>query len=214
MTNNELNIKVAIVDDHAILRFGLKKMLSEMPGVEVVIEACNGRDFIDQLQHARPQLVIIDINMPVMSGDEAVRIARQHNPDLKVIVLSMNNEEKYFKTMNELGVDGYIIKESDYEELERAITTVLKGGKYFSQELLLNMLKQKSENNLQIILTDRENDVLQCLCNGLSTNEAAEKLFISPRTIEKHRSDLFLKTGTTTSISLVAFAFRNGLVKA
>jgi DNA-binding NarL/FixJ family response regulator len=205
-------IKVAVVDDHKILRSGLKVLLSEMANVDVVLEASNGKEFVDELQSITPDLVIIDINMPVMKGDEAVRIAKQHIPDLKVIVLSMNNDEESFQTMNHLGVDGYIIKESEYEELDRAIATVMKGGKYFSQELLVKLLNSKT-NTPAVKLTDREMEILKYLCEGLSTGEIADKLLVSARTIEKHRSDMLLRTESTNSISLVVYAIRNGLVK-
>lgn len=205
-------MKIAIVDDHKILRNGLKMLLRDMENTEVVIEASNGKEFVEQLKHIVPDLVIIDINMPVMSGDEAIRIARKMHPDLKIIVLSMNNEEQYFKTMNDIGVDGYIIKESDYDELEHAIETVIKGGKYFSQELLLNMVNNRSVKS-NIHLSDREQEVLNYLCRGYSANEIAEKMFISPRTVEKYRSDLLLRTSTPNSVSLVVFAIKNGLVK-
>lgn len=205
-------MKIAIVDDHKILRNGLKMLLRDMQNTEVVIEASNGKEFIDQLQEVVPDLVIIDINMPVMTGDEAVRIARKMHPDLKIIVLSMNNEVQYFNAMNELGVDGYIIKESDYDELEHAIETVIKGGKYFSQELLLNMVNNRTiHSNIQ--LADREQEVLNYLCRGFSANEIAEKMYISPRTVEKYRSDLLLRTATPNSVSLVVFAIKNGMVK-
>jgi DNA-binding NarL/FixJ family response regulator len=204
--------KVAIVDDHKILRDGLRLMIDNMDNVEIVIEASNGKEFIDRLQLVQPDLVIIDINMPVMGGEEAVSIVKSQYPDMKVLVLSMNNEEQYYKTMNNLGVDGFIVKESDYNELRHAIQVVIDGGKYFSQVLLLRMVNNR-DNSLNINLTNRELDVLRYLCKGLSANEIAEKLFISPRTVEKHRSDLLLRTGTPNSISLVIFAVKNGIVK-
>lgn len=204
-------IKIAIVDDHQILRAGLKVLLQCIDNIDIVIEASNGKEFIEQLEVTTPDLVIIDINMPVMNGAEAVKIARKKFPDLKVIVLSMNREEHYFKTMNDLGVDGYIIKESDYEELEHAIETVLKGGKYFSQELLLSMVNNRP-THMKINLSDREQEVLNYMCKGLSANEIADKLFISPRTVEIYRSDLLLRTESANSISLVVFAIKNGLV--
>lgn len=203
--------KIAIVDDHQILRAGLKVLLQCIDNIDIVIEASNGKEFIEQLEVNTPDLVIIDINMPVMNGAEAVKIARKKFPDLKVIVLSMNWEEHYFKTMNDLGVDGYIIKESDYEELEHAIETVLKGGKYFSQELLLSLVNNRPAH-MKINLSDREQEILNYLCKGFSANEIAEKLFISPRTVEKYRSDLLLRTESANSISLVVFAIKNGLV--
>lgn len=205
-------IKVAIVDDHKILRDGLKALLNCFDNIDVVIEAANGKDFVDELSLKTPDLAIVDINMPVMTGDEAIKIARQKLPQLKVIVLSMNREEQFFQRMNKLGVDGYIIKESDYEELEHAIQTVLKGGKYFSQELLLGLVNNKT-STVKIELTQREQEVLNFLCKGYSAAEIAEKLFISPRTVEKYRSDLILKTDSNNSISLVVFAIKNGLVE-
>lgn len=205
-------MKIAIVDDHRILRNGLKMLLDDMEDIEVVIEASNGKEFVDQLDRVHPDLVIIDINMPVMSGDVAIRLARQKLPQLKVVVLSMNNQEHYFSAMNELGVDGYIIKESDYDELKHAIETVMRGGKYFSQELLLNLVNNRATPP-PVQLTDREYEVLNYLCKGFSANEIAEKLFISPRTVEKHRSDLLLRTGVPNSVSLVVYAIKNGLVK-
>jgi len=207
-------MKIAIVDDHKILRNGLKMLLSEMDKIEVVIEASNGKEFIDQLENNVPDLVIIDINMPVMNGDEAIKIARQRYPDIKFIVLSMNSDEQYFHKMNELGVDGYIIKESDYDELEHAIEAVMKGGKYFSQELLLGLVKTRNSNsNSNISMNDREQMVLNYLCRGFSAGEIAEKMFISPRTVEKYKSDLLMKTSTPNAVSLVVFAIKNGLVK-
>ncbi len=205
-------MRIAIVDDHKILRNGLKMLLSEMTNTEVVIEASNGKEFIDQLIDIVPDLAIIDINMPVMNGDDAIQIARQMHPDMKFIVLSMNSDEHYFNKMNELGVDGYIIKESDYDELEHAIEAVMKGGKYFSQELLLGLVKNKNSHP-NISLNDREQMVLNYLCRGFSANEIADKMFISPRTVEKYKSDLLLKTSTPNAVSLVVFAIKNGLVK-
>jgi DNA-binding NarL/FixJ family response regulator len=204
-------MKIAIVDDHKILRNGLKMLLTEMGNIEVVLEASNGQEFIEKLDACTPDLVIIDINMPIMTGDVAIKMARKKIPNLKVIVLSMNNQEHYFKALNDLAVDGYIVKESDYDELQHAISTVMKGGKYFSQELLLSLVNSKTSSP-HTNLTNREQQILNFLCQGLSANEIAEKLFISPRTVEKHRSDLLLRTGSPNSISLIVFAIKNGLV--
>lgn len=204
-------MKIAIVDDHKILRNGLKMLLTEMGNIEIVLEASNGQEFIEKLDTCTPDLVIIDINMPIMTGDVAIKMARKKLPNLKVIVLSMNNQEHYFKALNDLAVDGYIVKESDYDELQHAISTVMKGGKYFSQELLLNLVNNKTSSP-HTNLTNREQQILNFLCQGLSANEIAEKLFISPRTVEKHRSDLLLRTGSPNSISLIVFAIKNGLV--
>lgn len=211
MTNSlSKKIKIAIVDDHSLLREGLKKILLSMDYIELSLEASNGKEFVDALDIIDPDLAIIDINMPVMNGEEAIRIARKKKPHLKFIVLSMNNEESYLKAMNKLNVDGYIVKESDYEDIERAIKTVMKGGKYYSQELMAHLLNKPSE--MPFKLTDREAEILQLICDGFSVNEIAEKLFISPRTVEKHRTDLFAKTNTSSSVSLAVYAVKNKLV--
>lgn len=205
------NIKIAIVDDHKILRDGLKALINEMEGTEVVFEASNGKEFIMMLDTFAPDLVIIDINMPIMGGEEAIRLAKIRLPLLKIIVLSMYSDEQYFHTMNKVGADGYVIKESDYDELTQAIHTVMKGGKYFSQQLLLNLIEQK-ENKMPVSLTLRENEILVLLSKGFSTHEIAAKLCLSERTVEKHRSELLLKTESANSISLIIYAIRNGVI--
>lgn len=204
--------KVAVVDDHKILRDGLRLMLENMDEVEVIIEASNGKEFIDKLPLGLPDLAIIDINMPIMSGDKAIAILKEKYPAVKILVLSMNNEEQYFNAMNDLGVDGYIVKESDYNELRHAIQVVINGGKYFSQSMLLNMVNNRTGFQ-SLNLSDREGEVLGYLCKGMSAQEIGEKMFVSPRTVEKYRSDLLIKTGMPNSISLVVFAIKSGLVK-
>jgi DNA-binding NarL/FixJ family response regulator len=205
-------IKIAIVDDHQLLRAGLKVLLDEIEGVEVVIEASNGSEFIKQIGNIKPDLALVDINMPVMGGEETVRRVKNIIPNLKIIILSMFSDELYFNTMNELGVDGYIIKESDYDELERAISAVMKGGKYFSQQLLVNLLHDRTLS-AQIQLTEREKEILRLLCLGFSTSEIADKLNLSARTVEKHRADMLVRTNSSNSISLVVYAIKNRLVE-
>ena len=203
--------RIAIVDDHKILRDGLKALIHEMENTIFEFEASNGLEFIRLLPNFNPDVVIIDISMPVMNGDEAVKQAKKIAPQLKFIVLSMHTDEHYFQTMKDLDVDGFIIKESDYNELELAINTVKKGGKYFSQQLLLNLIAQKNEKSLNA-LTPREIDIVKLLSLGLSTLEIADKLNLSVRTIEKHRSELLLRTQSANSISLIIYAIKNGLI--
>lgn len=204
-------IKIAIVDDHKILRDGLKALINEMEGSKVVFEASNGKEFVSLLDSFSPDLAIIDINMPIMGGEEAIRLAKAKQPSLKTIVLSMYSDEQYFNTMRTVGADGYIIKESDYDELTQAIHTVIKGGKYFSQQLLLNLIDNKNAH-ASISLTPREKEILVYLSKGFSTHEIAEKLFLSERTVEKYRSELLLKTESANSISLIVYAIRTGLI--
>ncbi len=205
-------IKIAIVDDHAVLRFGLNKLLSCIAGVEVVIEASNGKEFFELIHDNEPNVAFVDLNMPVMNGIDTIKILKIKYPKVKNIILSMNDNMQDFKILNDLGIDGYLLKDAGVEEIERAINTVREGGKYFSQELLLKFINTSNSSSIDIDLTKREIAVLKCLCKGLSAKESAERLHISPRTVEKHRTELFAKTGTNSSISLVVYALTNNLV--
>jgi DNA-binding NarL/FixJ family response regulator len=206
-------IKVAIVDDHKILREGLRLMISEMDNAEVIIEAANGKDFIEKIADAIPDLAIVDINMPLMGGEETVKLSKQILPSLKILILSMHSDEQYYNAFNKLGVDGYVLKEADYNELDIAIKTIMNGGQFFSQQLLRGLLKNRPKQGSNTLLTDREKEVLKLLCAGYSTNEIADKLCVSTRTIEKHRSEMLYKTDSSNSISLVIHAIKNGFVE-
>lgn len=212
--------QIVIVDDHTLFRKGLKALIKQMPDVQVLAEASNGKEFLQLLEKQIPDLVIMDINMPEMNGIDATRIAMEKHPELKIVALSMHGDEQYYYKMIDSGVKGFLLKDADSEELEGAIQEVLGGGNFFSQELLRNIIinlgtgKGKEENlPEQANLSDREMEVLQLICQGLSTQEIADKLFISKRTVDRHRENLLLKTGTHNSVSLVMFAIKNKLIE-
>jgi len=206
-----MSIRIIIVDDHRILRDGIKALLKEMKGVELVGEASNGLELISLLKNCQVDLILMDIKMPKMNGIEAAREALIIHPTVKIIVLSMFDDFSHYDSMIQLGVHGFLLKESNYNELEKAIESVIDGRPYFSQELLLNLIKSKKESS-QIQITSREKDVLTLICKGLSTSEIAEKLFLSVSTIEKHRSELLVKTDSPNSTALAVFAIKNNLV--
>ncbi len=211
-TTQNKKIQVALVDDHQLFRSGINFIIDDTEDVEVAFEASNGQEFLDFLNEFQPDIVLMDINMPVMDGVEATKRAIEKFPDLKVLVLSMFGEVDYYNTMIDIGVKGFILKDIDNEELLDAIRKVTKGGSYFSQELLLQLIKNKPDNE-QVELTKREKEVLELICLGHSNQEISEKLFISQRTVERHRSSLLFKTDSKNSVSLVVFAIKNGLVK-
>jgi DNA-binding NarL/FixJ family response regulator len=149
-----------------------------------------------------------------MDGVEATREALKISPALKVIVLSMHSDIKYYDSMIQLGVHGFLLKESNYNELKKAIASVMEGNSFFSQELLLNLLRAKKNTEQNLIqLNDREKKVLTLICKGLSTNEIADTIHLSVSTIEKYRSDLLLKTDSNNSTALAVFAIKNNLVE-
>jgi len=205
-------IQVALVDDHQLFRSGINFIISDTDDIEIAFEASNGQEFLNFIDNYQPDLVLMDINMPVIDGVEATRRAMEKFPDLKVLVLSMFGEVDYYNTMIDLGVKGFILKDIDNDELLNAIRKVHNGGNFFSQELLLQLIKNKPEDG-SVELTKREKEVLELICLGFSNLEISEKLFISQRTVERHRSSLLFKTDSKNSVSLVVFAIKNGYVK-
>jgi DNA-binding NarL/FixJ family response regulator len=210
--NKQPKISVAIVDDHQLFRSGLHFILENEPDIEVVIEASNGKQFLNYLTDFKPDVVLMDINMPEMDGVEASKLAIEKSPDLNILVLSMYSDIEYYNTMIDIGVKGFILKDIENKELANAIRKVYNGGNYFSQELLLRLIKNKPDGEV-IELTNREKEVLELICQGYSNQEISTKLFISQRTVERHRSSLLFKTDSKNSISLVVYSIKNNLVK-
>jgi DNA-binding NarL/FixJ family response regulator len=205
-------IGVAIVDDHQLFRNGLKFIIENETDMEIVIEASNGKEFMNYLENLQPDVVLMDISMPEMDGVETTRQSLAKFPGLHILVLSMYSDIEYYNTMIELGVKGFILKDIDNNELSGAIRKVYAGGTYFSQELLLRLIKHKPDA-AGVDFTRREKEVLELICKGYSNQQISEELYISQRTVERHRSSLLDKTNSKNSISLVIFAIKNNLVK-
>jgi DNA-binding NarL/FixJ family response regulator len=208
-------IKLILADDHNLFRNGLKLLLSGYNHIMIVAEASNGEELLSLLDHTQADIILIDIEMPVMSGIEATRIALERFPGLKIISLSMYGEEEYYYRMIDAGVKGFLLKSSEISEVINAIDTVMKGGTYFSSEVLYNVVKNiKTVRKTSVdntTLSEREREVLEQICKGLSNQEIADILFISKRTVEKHRARLLDKTGTKNTAQLVMYAIENKL---
>ncbi|MBI9056870.1 response regulator transcription factor [Labilibaculum sp. DW002] len=208
--------KIMIVDDHKMFRSGLRFLLNNVPKIEIVGEASNGKEFLEMAENTQIDIVLMDINMPEMNGIEATREALKRYPDMKVIVLSMHGEEEYYDQMLDAGVKGFLLKNSDADELISALEAVMAGKSYFSQELLVDILDQKRLQKLKIEtvkLSQRELEVLKLICDGYSNAEIAEELFISQRTVDRHRSNLLSKTSCKNSTSLVMYAVKNKIIE-
>jgi len=210
----EKKTKVFIVEDHAIFREGLKRVISEMDDVELIGEAENGAVFLEMLKKVSPDVVLMDIQMPVMDGIEATERAIKHDPSLKILAISMFGEEEYVYSMVEKGVAGFILKTSGILDLERAIKKVSDGQQYYSEEIMGLLVKKfRSIDTVEkITFTDKEKEVLRMLCKGFSNNDIADKLFMSVRTVEGYRNKLLQKTGSANVINLVIYALKNKLV--
>jgi DNA-binding NarL/FixJ family response regulator len=210
--------EIVIVDDHLIFRQGLKSIITLENIANVIGEASNGIELMELLKILKPDLVLMDIDMPRMNGLDATEKALELIPELKIIAFSMFSDEEYYYKMIDRGVKGFILKTSGINELENAINKVMAGESYFSNELLRKIINNfgRSSNikpSVQDNLTEREIEVLQQICLGLSTEEIAEKLFISPKTVKSHKSKLLEKTACKNTPLLILFAIKNKIVQ-
>ncbi len=209
-------IKIIITDDHQLFRNGLKILLNAFPEFEVTGEASNGEEFLKILNHTSADVALMDINMPDMDGIEATRKGLKIRPEIDIIALSMYGEEEYYYKMVDAGAKGFLLKDSDISEVKEAILTVKKGGSYFSQELLYHVIqkiKHREHESKSANLSKREKEILVKICEGLSNQEIADTLFISKRTVDKHRANLLSKTNSKNTASLILFAIRNKLIE-
>lgn len=216
-----LPIRLAIADDHKIFREGLKATLEDDPaaGLELVVEAANGRELIGQLTERRPNVVLMDIKMPEMDGLQATSHISEHFSDIKVLALSMHNEDKYIMDMMKAGASGYLLKNAEPSEIIDAIYTVHKRGFYFNEHLSVTLVKQlinqkpsSAQQKDQAELNEREIEVLKLICQECTNAEIADKLFLSVRTVEGYRTRLFEKIGSKNIVGLVIYAAKNGII--
>ena len=209
-------IRIVIADDHQLFRNGLKILLSAFPEFEVTGETSNGEEFLSLIKNTPVDVALMDINMPKMDGIEATKRAMKTYSNLDIIALSMYGEEEYYYKMVDAGAKGFLLKDSDISEVKEAISTVIKGGNYFSQELLHNVIqkiKHREHENKSANLSKREKEILMKICEGLSNQEIAEALFISKRTVDKHRANLLSKTSSKNTASLILFAIKNKFIE-
>ncbi len=209
-------MKIVLVDDHSLFRRGLRSLLECHEGYQVVAEAASGEEFLDMLDNVEMDIVFMDISMEGISGDVATRRALMTNPNLKIITLSMFGDENYYKLMVEAGAKGFLLKDTDIREVVEAIEIVAAGGDYFSDKIFSSLTNNMRTSAIGAtdndILSSRETEILIAVCQGLSNHEIADSLFISKRTVDKHRANIMEKTGCKNTANLVVYAVKNGLV--
>ncbi len=218
-------IKIALADDHNLFRKGMASVLSQVPDFELVLEASNGQELIEKLTRRLPDVVLLDLEMPVMDGIAATDYIRENHPDIKIIMLTMHDEDRFVLHLLEKGVSGYVLKDADLDEVEKAVHRVMDDGVYLN-DFVSKVMHRKMTNkttviktaatatlyNSKVLLSEREKEVLKLICEGMSTAEISEKIFLSPRTVEGHRLRILEKTGTKNTAGMVAYAFKNNLV--
>ena len=212
-------IRIAIADDHELVRSGLATILNTYEGLHVAVEAANGEDLLQQLESTAVDVVLLDLEMPVMDGKTALAELQKTHPDVKVVILTMHQHDTFIVEMMESGASGYLLKDTSPKEVATAIRTVMEEGLYFnsrvSRALLAGVSGKKQGTNPALPSnepTQRDVDVLRLICEELTTAQIAEKLFLSPKTIEGYRKTLLAKTGTKNAAGLAIYAVRNGLV--
>jgi DNA-binding NarL/FixJ family response regulator len=215
------SFKVALVDDHVLLRNGLASLVDSFVGYEVLFQADHGKDFIDKVQHiGLPDIVLLDINMPVMDGYETAQWLKKEHPSTKIMALSMYDQEAPVIRMFRHGAKGYILKDSHPKQLKEALDTLRLKGFYFTEEISGKLIQSlntmdEQDNQVQLVLglLDREIEFLKLACTELTYKEIADKMGLSPRTVDGYRDVLFEKLNLRTRQGLVMFAIKNGIIQ-
>lgn len=218
MKNIDKVIKVAIADDHALFRAGVKTSLSSKRDVELIAEADNGMQLLNLLKHIEPDVILLDIQMPIMDGIQTLPEIRKVRPEAKVIILSMHNDHSMISKLMEIGANSYLTKNSDSETIYQAIKTCYEQEFFFNEltnKALLTGLRTKRTDlasSQEVNLSDKETRVLKLMCEEKTTKEIADIVEISPRTVEAIRDKLKTKTGAKSMAGLVMYAVKNGII--
>ncbi len=216
MSMNQHRIKIIIADDHEIVLDGYKSILNTIETMQVVAVANNGLDVLNLMQSHQADVVLLDLNMPKLDGIETAKQLKLNYPFTKIIILTMFGDAAHIKQMVDIGVDGYLLKNSDKQTLIRAIEFVHEGKSFFDADvtkMILNKFKQTIEvDDEKVILSDRELEIITLVAKGVSNNEIAERLFISPHTVKTHRKNINFKLNIHNATELINFAKQHQLI--
>jgi len=212
-----MTIKILIADDHQLFREGLVNLLADSPEIEIVAHAEDGKDAVEKAIIYNPDIVIMDIGMPVLTGIEATALLKSKRPEINVIALSMHSDKHYIKGALEAGAAGYLFKNCTYPQLIEAIETVNAGKKYLSEKITEVLIddyldKADSVDNTTEELTEREMDVLKLIADGKSTREISEQLFVSVKTVGTHKQHILKKLNLKTNVDIIKYALKNGII--
>ena len=208
-------IRILIADDHGIVRSGLRMLIDRQPDMTVVAEANDGVDALERTQSEHPDVAVLDVSMPRMTGLQAAREIRSHSPDTRVLMLSMHDDDRYFFEGLEAGAAGYVLKRAADTDLIDAVRTVAAGGTFLSDEAQTSLMRewQEGRSEPESPLTPREREVVKLIAEAFTNKQIAQTLRLSEKTVESHRSNLLTKLGMRDRVELVRYAIKNGLVE-
>lgn len=211
MTNK---IKIALADDHPMVLDGLQAIIEDAKDMELLIRARNGQELLEQIERNPVNVVLLDIDMPVMNGAETTRILHKHHPEVRILILTMHDENHFIRELVAQGAHGYLLKTSGKDELLHAIRELHAGKNQFSGEITMKLVEQGDEISMEIkSLTEREIEILTLIAQGKSNKEIGDELFISHRTVDTHRTNLMKKLDVHNIAGLIRVAYKNNLVK-
>lgn len=213
-----MKIKVLIADDHQLFREGLANLLFSAPNIEVISQAVNGRDAVDKAIHFKPDVILIDIGMPVLNGIDATKELKMKLPNIKIIAVSMHSDRQYIRGILEAGADGYLLKNCTYQQLTEAIQSVYDGKKILSDDITDMIIKgyldpSDRETESYKKLSERELEIFKLYAEGKSTREISEKLFISVKTVGTHKQHILEKLELKSNADMVKYAIKTGLIQ-
>ncbi len=208
----DTSMKIFLTDDHAILLGGLIKILSSEDDLEVVGSAQTAQETYDKLTRVTPDLLITDYNLPDGDGLEIIRTVKRKYPSVKILILSMHDESHLVQEILKEGVEGYMLKKDSHNELLSAVRAIKNGDVYLSSDINKLLIRGLNDSGEQKLLTDREREILKLIAKEYTNKNIAEELFISERTVETHRKNIFRKTGTNNLVGLIKYAYANNLI--
>jgi len=210
--------KIAVVDDQHLFRKGIISLLEEFEELKIIMEAANGKELISALKKEQPDVILMDLEMPVMDGIETTEYVRKKYPEVKIIILTMHDDDSFISHLIEKGANGFLLKDSNIETVVDAIYAVIKNGFHFTDRVSKAMVKglvksQKIKPSFNTVnLTNKEIEVLKFICKEYTTKEIGEKLGVSTRTVEGHRDNVLHKTGARNTVGIVMYAVKNNLI--
>jgi len=213
-----MKTKIAVVDDHILFRTGIVSLLKDYDDIDIIFQAANGVDLLRNIKTAKPDVVLLDIQMPEMDGIQATIALKELHPEIKIVILTMHNEDEFIFDLMSKGANGFVPKNKSLEVLIEAIRSVMEKGYYYNDQITNALLNGNNEHlkipdtNTASELTEREREIVKLICAQKSIKEIAEILDISPRTVDTHKNNIFIKTGAKNIIGVALYAVQSKLI--